>query len=77
MRRIGHLYPGLSQASPAAPRALTLQERDPRTLVGLEYLHTHNKSDQQQSGRLLERLVGGSVFHVQDESKMIYLLSVQ
>ncbi len=38
MRRIGHLYPGLSLA---APRVLALQGRDPRTLVGLEYLHTH------------------------------------
>ncbi len=41
MRRIGHLYPGLSQVSLAAPRVLALQGRDPRTLVGLEYLHTH------------------------------------
>ena len=55
MRRIGHLYPGLSQAAPV----LALQGRDPSG-VGVSP-HTHIRSDQQLSGRLLGRINGGSV----------------
>ncbi len=60
MIRIRHLYPGLSQVS---LRVLTFQGRDPAkdtSGVGVSP-HTHIRSDQELSGKLLGRLEGGSV----------------
>ena len=73
MRRIGHLYPGLSQASPAAPRALTLQDASRKRSKDTSGVGV-SPHTQQVRPTAKQQTVGASgrrlCFRVQDESKI-------